>query len=61
MEAGAVLQRAAILIGALVGDRRKEARPEIAVREMQFEPFKLLAPQPLIAVSQKTGQFAPKP
>jgi len=38
-KARAVLETAAIFIAALVGDGRKETLAEIAVREMQLQPF----------------------
>ncbi|MCO5578383.1 hypothetical protein L7F22_032224 [Adiantum nelumboides] len=37
-EPRAVLQAAAVGVGAAVGDRREEARPEVAVREVQLHP-----------------------
>ena len=40
MKAHPVFQTAAIGIAALVGDGREETRPQIAMGEMQFQPFK---------------------
>ena len=46
-KAQAVLERAAILVGALVGDRRHEAVRQIAVRHVQFDLVEADAQAPL--------------